>query len=282
MNWYKRAQTMIYYRGTRNPTDDPYFGDFIFLSPDKNLAQIYGDNIYEYQIDPSARIINTSNKEDNNLFQKFVQETEKTCYRLIGSRGGVFPFWTAHNDFSQWLEENGVPYDGIYYTENNGSYSLALKNKSKIISKRKIAYQIKNKKIARVSDEDVQKLEMIGEKVVETVEIGNYSLSLIEGPNRFSGEGKIYQVAISYQDMSFISDQYKKRKIQEIPQISMILEQIKNKLNEWIIKYKKLYISSNNDSKTKKYLNILTNILGFNVGIERYFNTDFLVLERLG
>jgi hypothetical protein len=142
MNWYKRAQTTTYYRGTGNPTDAPYSGDFMFLSPEKDFAGMRGNNIYEYQIDSNSRIINTSNSEDYKLFQKFVEETGKTCYRLIGSHGGLFPFWTAHNDFHRWLDEKEVLYDGIYYTENNGSYSLALRNKSKITSRRKISCEL--------------------------------------------------------------------------------------------------------------------------------------------
>ena len=135
MNWYKKAQeNLVYYRGTRNKTDDPYIeNNMIFLSPNKEFTTTYGDNTYEYNVDNSSIIIDTSVGDDYLLFMEFIKETGKDYYRAQGKGKGILPFWTAQKDFTEWLNHKGIQYDGIYFAENNGSCSLALKNRSKLI-----------------------------------------------------------------------------------------------------------------------------------------------------
>jgi GGDEF domain-containing protein len=119
----------IMYRGTQNP-NAAAFSDkaLIFLTEKKDFAYIYGRGGTVYPVYAAVRKpFDASRGEHYSMWKQFVLETGTPSWAVARSDRGALPLWTIEPELRQWLDAKGVDYDGIYFAENDGSSSLAVR-----------------------------------------------------------------------------------------------------------------------------------------------------------
>lgn len=116
----------------------------------------------------------------------------------------------------------------------------------------------KSYKMALMSPDSLEQLKNHGEVIKDQFFVGPYELYLI-----YNGSFGIHQLAIQTKETQAISleDQNKKIPKHKDSKLSYVND-LKNKVSEWKLKYKTLYVGSYNKDKVNKYNNILQK-LGF-------------------
>ncbi len=124
-----------------------------------------------------------------------------------------------------------------------------------------------------ISDYDKNRLEGQGQQIIETIRLGDYDLTLV---NSYGG---IKQIGLAYKGMSFTGtpQQQDERRMLGVPDLD--LDGMKNKINEWLSSYGKLYVGVSDEKKLDTYKSILQH-LKFNFEIETIFDRQILVIER--
>ena len=142
-NWFGESKVVdqsgfpqVMYRGSQHENAAPYMQNgMIFLSPSRDFAGKYasGENGKVFDLYAKAeQPFDASRGEGYQLWKEFDKEHPE--YRAVGTSRGALPFWTAERALKEWLDARGVQYDGIYFGENDGSYSLAVKSPTQIKS----------------------------------------------------------------------------------------------------------------------------------------------------
>jgi len=132
-------------------------------------------------------------------------------------------------------------------------------------------------KIAGLSEDALDRLQMSGNRVVEEALAGIYELFLVlfeHGPIR------LYQLAIQRTGLDF-TDVQQQMEPQEMPnnvmQEMQSLEEIRAIINKWKQQYGELVIKSHNPTKDDKYLNILQ-WLGFQPHTKSIMGNSVIVI----
>lgn len=123
----ENGKPLVMYRGSEHPNAEAREGNLIFLSPIEDFAKLYGrGNVFALFV-RASKVFDAAG-EDHETWKRFAEETRQPTYARQRSLKGALPFWTVQNALVTWLDENGIDYDGIYFAENDGSYSLAVKD----------------------------------------------------------------------------------------------------------------------------------------------------------
>ena len=130
------GEPVVMYRGTQNANAEAYDGNaLIFLSPRRNTAEVYANGGALYEVYAKVeQPFDASRGEGLKLWKQFVAETNAASFASGRSDRGTLPFWTVEPDLRRWLDAKGVEYDGIYFAENDGSHSLAVRRIEQIKS----------------------------------------------------------------------------------------------------------------------------------------------------
>lgn len=125
-----------------------------------------------------------------------------------------------------------------------------------------------------ISDYDKNRLENQGQQILETVRLGDYDLTLVES---YKG---IKQIGLAYKGMSFtgIPRRQDERRMLGVPDLD--LDGMKNKINDWLSNYGKLYVGVSNEERLIDTYKSILRHLGFNLKMETIFSRQILVIER--
>jgi hypothetical protein len=123
-------------------------------------------------------------------------------------------------------------------------------------------------KKAWIKEDTYKNLGAYGMKIIEHEAIGPYDIVLIQAPNYFKKifgtNDYLYQIAIQQEEYDF-SDRQQQEKIPSRNILTKsFLEEAKKLINNWIGRYGRLSVGSENDTKNLRYASILSR-LGFNV-----------------
>ena len=126
-------------------------------------------------------------------------------------------------------------------------------------------------KEALLNEKEINTLNNNMLKVIDQFESGPFLLYLIESDTSIYPKELKYQLAIQSEGLSAtsISDQFSKNTIFNAVKGINSLKPLKNKIKEWLDKYKMLGVSSVNKNKSTKWFNILR-LLGFNVNSKNF------------
>jgi hypothetical protein len=80
----------------------------------------------------SEKPFDASRGEGLRLWKEFKEDHD--VYVTGKTERGALPHWTAELSLRKWLNARGVDYDGIYFAEDDGSYSLAVLDPTQIKS----------------------------------------------------------------------------------------------------------------------------------------------------
>ncbi|QUO26134.1 hypothetical protein KEH57_04180 [Burkholderia cenocepacia] len=130
------GKPLVFYRGSRNAGAEPYNDRaMIFLTRDPAFASNYARDGAVFPVYARVeRPFDASRGEGLKLWREFVQDTNAPSYATARSDRGALPFWTMEPELRRWLDAKGVDYDGIYFAENDGKSSLAVRSMQQIKS----------------------------------------------------------------------------------------------------------------------------------------------------
>ncbi|MCA8017724.1 LPD38 domain-containing protein [Burkholderia metallica] len=130
------GKPLVFYRGTRNEGAEPYSDHaMIFLTRDPAFASNYARDGAVFPVYAKVeRPFDASRGEGLKLWREFVQETNAPSYASARSERGALPLWTIEPELRRWLDAKGIDYDGIYFAENDGKSSLAVRSMQQIKS----------------------------------------------------------------------------------------------------------------------------------------------------
>ena len=127
------------FRGTARKDLAAYGGpestNMIFLTPDEGFAARYAGQFEDgkvYKLFVRANNPIDISREGYPIWKQYVQEMDVPSYGSVKTNEGMAVSWQQERPFRAWLEKKGIKYDAIYFGENDGSRSLAVRRVSQL------------------------------------------------------------------------------------------------------------------------------------------------------
>lgn len=132
----RKGNPLLMFRGTSGPKLSAYGGpkstNMVFVSSDREFAARYaaqfkGGRVHSLYV-KSDDLIDISHGDGYLLWKRYKTEMDVPSYASVSTRDGMAVSWQQERPFRAWLDRKGIKYDGIYFGENDGSRSLAVRS----------------------------------------------------------------------------------------------------------------------------------------------------------
>jgi len=177
-----------------------------------------------------------------------------------------------NSNFDKDKLKEGIEIELEHTSDKNIAEEIAEEIAKDHLTEDKNYYKLKIlEKEALLNEKEINTLNNNMLKVIDQFESGPFLLYLIESDTSIYPKELKYQLAIQSEGLSAtsISDQFSKNTIFNAVKGINSLKPLKNKIKEWLDKYKMLGVSSVNKNKSTKWFNILR-LLGFNVNSKNF------------
>lgn len=131
----KQGKPVKMFRGTSGESlgahRGPESGNLIFLTPEEEFAKRYAAQFPNGKVHKvfvkSEDLIDISHGDGFQIWKKYRNEMDVPSYAATSTKDGLAVSWQHEQPFRKWLAKNNIKHDGIYFAENDGSRSLAVR-----------------------------------------------------------------------------------------------------------------------------------------------------------